>query len=354
VKEYLGAIADKDNQDFRLGHKLFETLVSPGLDDKLEKIIFIPDDILHYIPFETLLTQKNGHHWLIKDYTIAYAPSITSLYEIIEHEKARRQKRKKDLLAFGDPYFGPDEEKADTEDALKAVSSAKTSQFSRLEFSGLEIEKIAGLFKNKAVNVFKRENATEEQLKQLDLLPYKILHFATHCIIDDKKPARSHIVFSVGSDSTEDEILQMREIFSLRLNSDLVTLSACQTGLGQLIKGEGIVGLSRSFFHAGASSAIISLWAVHDQATSQFMERCYSHLRGSKSVMDALQKTKLEMIDSSVLSHPYYWAGFVVTGHADKIPYASNLKYVIILGVFLLVVGIISFKVLKRRIRPAS
>jgi len=354
VKEYLAAVADKDNQDFRLGHALFKTLVSPGLDEKLEKIIFIPDDILHYLPFETLLTQENGQRWLIKDYTIAYAPSITSLREIIQHEEAREQKRQKDLLAFGDPYFGPDEEEVDAEGALKSVTSAKTSQFSRLEYSGLEIEKIAGLFKNKAVNVFKRENATEERLKKLDLMSYKILHFATHCIIDDNKPARTHIVFSVGIDSTEDEILQMREIFNLRLNSDLVTLSACQTGLGQLIKGEGIVGLSRSFFYAGVSSAVISLWAVHDQATSQFMERYYYHLRASKSIMDALQKTKLEMIDSGVLSHPYYWAGFVVTGHSDKTIYVSNLKYVIFLGVLLLVVGIVSFMVLKRRLQPAS
>ena len=353
VKEYLAAVADKDNQDFRLGHALFKTLVSPGLDEKLEKIIFIPDDILHYLPFETLLSQEDGHRWLIKDYTIAYAPSITSLREIIQHEEAREQKRQKDLLAFGDPYFGPDEEKVDAEDALKFGTTVKASQFSRLEYSGLEIEKIAGLFKNKQVNVFKRENATEEQLKKLDLMSYKILHFATHCIIDDNKPARSHIVFSVGIDSTEDEILQMREIFNLRLNSDLVTLSACQTGLGQLIKGEGIVGLSRSFFHAGASSAVISLWAVHDQATSQFMERYYYHLRESKSIMNALQKTKLEMIDSGVLSHPYYWAGFVVTGHSDKTIYVSNLKYVIFLGVLLLVVGIVFFIILKKRTRPA-
>ncbi len=354
VREYLGAVADKDSQDFRLGHALFTTLVSPGLEENLEKIIFIPDDILHYLPFETLLTQEKGDHWLIKDYTIAYAPSITSLREIIQHEKVREKKRTKDLLAFGDPYFGPDEEKVDAEGTLKSDTSAKATQFSRLEYSGLEIDKIADLFKKTEVNILKRKNATEERLKELDLELYKILHLATHCIIDDDKPARSHIVFSVGSDSTEDEILQMREIFNLRLNSDLVTLSACQTGLGQLIKGEGIVGLSRSFFHAGASSAIISLWAVHDQATSQFMERYYYHLRASSSIMDALQKTKLEMIDSGVLSHPYYWAGFVVTGHADKSLYTSNLKYLIILGLFLLVVGIISFMVLKRRIRPAS
>jgi len=155
----------------------------------------------------------------------------------------------------------------------------------------------------------------------------------------------------VGNPSAEDEILQMREIFNLELNSDLVTLSACQTGLGQFIKGEGIVGLSRAFFHAGASSAIISLWTVHDQATSQFMERYYLHLCSSNSIMDALQKSKIEMIESDVLSHPYYWAGFVVTGHSDKIIYASVFKKVILLAALLLVVGIITFIILKKRLQ---
>ena len=354
VRTYLEAIADKDSNDFRLGHELFKTLVSPGLDGKFKKIIFIPDGILHYLPFETLLTQEDSRRWLIKDYKISYAPSISSLREIIERGGAQKRKAQKDLLAFGDPYFGPEEERADAGDKLKTALSDTTSQFSRLQYSGLEIEKIASLFKKQAIDVFKRDKATEEQLKKLDLMPYRILHFATHCIIDDTKPARSFIVFSVGNPSAEDEILQMREIFNLELNSDLVTLSACQTGLGQFIKGEGIVGLSRAFFHAGASSAIISLWAVHDQATSQFMERYYYHLRSSKSIMDALQKTKIEMIDSGVLSHPYYWAGFVVTGHSDKIIYASVFKKVILLAALLLVVGIITFIILRKRTRPTS
>jgi CHAT domain-containing protein len=351
VKAYLEAIADRDNNDFRLGHELFKSLVFPGLDEKFEKIIFIPDGILHYLPFETLLIEEDTLHWLVKDYKIAYAPSISSLREIIQHEGEREWKRQKDLLAFGDPYFGPDEDKADTEDSLKTDTSGKETQFPRLQYSGQEIEKIASLFKKQAVDLFFRDKATEEQLKKLDLLPYKILHFATHCIIDDIKPDRSHIVFSVGNASAEDEILQMREIFNLELNSDLVTLSACQTGLGQLIQGEGIVGLSRAFFHAGVSSAIISLWAVHDQATSQFMERYYYHLRSSNSIMDALQETKLEMIDSGVLSHPYYWAGFVVTGHSNKVIYPSGLNSVVFLTALLLTVGIITFLILKKRIK---
>lgn len=348
VREYLQAIEEKENQDFSLGHELFKILVMPGLNRKTTKLVIIPDDILHYLPFETLLSQEENDSWLVKDYKIAYAPSISSLREIIQQEGEREHKRKKDVLAFGDPYFGTDEGK-EAEETAKGSGMADNSQFPRLKYSGQEIEKISALFKKENVSLFKREEATEERLKKLCLDDYKILHFATHCIIDDIKPDRSSIVFSVGRAFREDEILQMREVFHLKLNSDLVTLSACQTGLGQLIKGEGVVGLSRAFFYAGASSAMISLWAVHDQATSQFMERFYFHLRDSDSVMDALQKTKLEMIDSGVLSHPYYWAAFIATGNTDKVIYPSAAKNVIfIVALIVLTVAIISFFVFKK------
>jgi CHAT domain-containing protein len=181
----------------------------------------------------------------------------------------------------------------------------------------------------------------------MDLSDYKILHFATHCLIDDKKPARSSIVLSLYDSSEEDGFLQMREIFYLKLNTDLITLSSCQTGGGQLIKGEGIEGLSRAFFYAGTSAALISLWSVNDQATSQFMERFYYHIRSSQSIINSLQKAKLEMIESGTLSHPYYWAGFVVTGAAEKVIFRSYKKTVVCSVIILLVLGIVY--VLTRR-----
>ena len=357
VKAYLKVISEKENQDFQLGYELFCALVLPGLEKKIHKLIFIPDDILHYLPFETLLSQKNEKRWLVQDYKIGYAPSISALQEIIEHESLRDSKSQKDLLAFGDPFFGPDEEIDKARDKPKVLnaSNSNTLNFLRLKYSGLEIEKMAALFKKSNISIFKRNQATEERLKRLNLTDYKILHFATHCLIDDEKPARSSIVLSLGNSSAEDGLLQMREIFDLKLNSDLVTLSACQTGLGQFIKGEGIEGLSRAFFYAGASSALISLWAVHDQASSQFMERYYFHLRSSNSIMDSLQKAKLEMIGSDVFSHPYYWAGFIVTGNSDKVIYLSAAKALILkISLLLLGGGIVALILLKKPFRARS
>lgn len=156
-------------------------------------------------------------------------------------------------------------------------------------------------------------------------------------------------MFFLGDKSDEDGFLRIREIFQLRLNSDLVTLSSCQTGLGQFIKGEGIESLSRDFFYAGASSALISLWAVHDQATSQFMERYYYHLRSSHSIMESLQKTKLEMIESGTLSHPYYWAGFVATGNSVKVILKSVKTKLILLLLLLLVITLSTLLIYKKQ-----
>jgi CHAT domain-containing protein len=149
-------------------------------------------------------------------------------------------------------------------------------------------------------------------------------------------------VLSLDEDQTEDGFLQMREIYNLKLNSDLVTLSSCQTGLGELIRGEGIEGINRAFFYAGTSSVLMSLWAVHDQASYQLMERFYYHLRSSESIKNALRKAKLEMINSGVLSHPYYWAGFIASGKTDKVVFPSLRNKLLFFGsVFLLASGLI-------------
>ena len=348
VTDYKKIITDKENQNFHLGYELFRALVLPGLDTNIKKIIFIPDDILHSLPFETLVTHEKSKHWLIEDYKIAYAPSISSLREIIERKKSNSTKRHMDILALGDPDFGSLEKENIGNNMLQNFFSSNDFSFFRLKYSGTEIERISSLFKKTKSKVIQRENATEERLKKSDLEDYKIIHLATHSIIDDKRPARSFIVFSLDNDPEEDGFLQMREIYNLNLNSDLVTLSACQTGLGQLIKGEGIEGINRAFFFAGSSSVLMSLWAVNDQATYQLMERFYTHLRSSESIMDGLRKAKLEMIDSDVLSHPYYWAGFVISGKADQIIFPNYINRWLLLGSSFLLLGSLILIAVKR------
>jgi CHAT domain-containing protein/tetratricopeptide (TPR) repeat protein len=328
VTEYKKTISDKDNLDFRIGFELYSELVRPGLDEKIQKLVFFPDDILYFLPFETLLTQRNNRQWLINKYTIAYAPSISSLREIIKRSKNNGKRRGKDLLAFGDPVYD-EEDSGNSEknsiDLFQNFYSPQGLKLFRLNYSGMEVQRIASLFRKTKEQVFLREKASEAVLKSQKLEDFKIIHFAAHAVIDDQKPARSLIVLSLNQDSRQYDFVQMRDIYNLKMNSDLVTLSACQTGLGQFIRGEGIEGLSRAFFYAGASSVLMSLWAVNDQASYQLMERFYYHLRSSESIMEALQKAKLEMIRSGVFSHPFYWAGFVITGNAGKVVFPKTV-----------------------------
>lgn len=353
VSDYLKIITDKNNQDFNLGYELFCHLVLPGLNKNIKNIIFIPGDILNFLPFETLVTERSSNRWLIEDYTITYAPSISSLHELIERKRANGAKRKMELLALGDPFFGSLEIEENGDDILQELFSTHAYNLYRLEFSRIEIEKISALFKDNKTTVLLRESASEEQVKNQSLEDYKILHLATHSLINNKIPERSTIVLSLYSDTKEDGLLQMREIYNLKLNSDLVTLSACQTGLGQLIKGEGIQGINRAFFYAGASSVLMSLWAVNDQATSQLMERFYTHLRSSISIMEALRKAKLEMIKSGTLSHPYYWAGFIISGKANHIIFPKkSLKLLIPCLALFLITGIIAVVIRKKKSSP--
>jgi CHAT domain-containing protein/Tfp pilus assembly protein PilF len=351
VKDYLRIITDKDNQNFTLGHELFNHLVLPGLEKNIKNIIFVPDDILHFLPFEALITNNGSKNWLIKDYQIAYAPSISSLREIIERKKSNKQKSRLNLLAFGDPSFELLESEENGGDIFQEFFSSKSFDFYRLEFSGIEIDRISSLFKKK--NIFRRKEASEDQLKNHNLEDYKIIHFATHSIIDERTPDRSSIVFTMDEDPAEDGFFQMREVYNTKLNSDLVTLSSCQTGLGEFIHGEGIEGINRAFFYAGASSVLMSLWAVNDQASCQLMERFYVHLRSSESIMNALRKAKLELIESDPLSHPYYWAGFIASGKADEIIFPrSSSKWIFLGALLVFVFGAII--ILRKRLRKTA
>jgi CHAT domain-containing protein/Tfp pilus assembly protein PilF len=329
VQEHLRSITDPASKDFRFGYRLYECLVKPGLNPEARRIIIIPDDALYFLPFETLLEKEQGREWLVKEYDIAYVPSLSSLRELLERRRTGARKPQKDILAIGDPDFGASEIEGPT-DAGPSLGQNPVpgfnTQFYRLKYSGQEVAEIASLFKPKKREVLVRDQATEDRLKAANLSDYKIVHFATHAVIDEKKPARSSIVLTLDQDPTEDGFLQMREVFNLRLRADLVTLSACETGLGRLVRGEGIDGLSRAFFYAGASSVLLSLWAINDQASFQLLERFYVHLRSGKSIMVALRKAKLEMIDSHVLDHPYYWASFIAKGETDLVIFPNELN----------------------------
>ena len=351
ITAYLRVITDKDNRDFKVGRELGRALMPVAMEQGISNIIIVPDDWLNFLPFETLPTGEGVRSWLIQKFRISYAPSISSYRELLRRQKARTGKTSLDLLAVGNPLPGPQGVSLPTlEPSLsgRQTPAGSGQEVSGLKFSGLEIRTIAALFKKDKTHVATGILATEKELKALPLDQFKILHFATHAYIDDKNPARSYLLLSPDKGAEEDGFLQTREIFNLRINADLVTLSACQTGLGQLIRGEGIEGLSRAFTYAGASGVLMSLWSIDDQASSQLMMRFYIHLKSSDSITEALQKTKVELIKSGSLSHPYYWGGFILSGKADSRIFPSSGSWVLLLAAVLAVLGLGGAIVIRR------
>jgi CHAT domain-containing protein len=354
ISDYLKIITDKDAQGFELGRGLYDMLVAPGVDRTLSRLVVIPDDVLFLLPFETLVLDVKGPCWLVENARISYAPSLSSLREIIQKQKSARGRRSMDLLALGSPEMGFDSASTETARAsgvLAEIFPSLPFQVGKLRFSQAEVEGIASSFRPKKTTVLLGPKATEDALKSLPLSDYRILHFATHSLIDDANPARSSILLSLDQDPAEDGLFQMREVFETHLRADLVTLSGCRTGLGPFIRGEGIDNLSRAFFFAGASSVLMSLWAVDDEASSHLMGRAYAQLRSARSVEDALRIAQLEMIRSKETRHPYYWGGFVAMGLTDKPLYPDRRPLLAI--VVVLAAAIATTALVIKRKRPS-
>ncbi len=297
---------------------LYEKLVKPAEPflRRRNNLIIFPDGILHYIPFEALVTYKitEEKEWdyqdlpyLVLKYPISYGHSTSVLLNLLDQYTSKTAERdiKQSLIAFGDPIYGDRPDPSGTRAGL-----------SRLKYSGREVTGIAGLFEKGSSEVYLREKATEEIIKKEGALsPFTYIHFATHGLMDEQHPENSSLVLSLGMDSTEDGYLMAKEIALLDLHADLVVLSACQTGLGKMIRGEGMVGLTRSFMYAGTPSVVSSLWSVSDASTTELMQRFYKNLILNKlSKTDALQQAQKAIIGDGLYAHPFYWAGFVLVG----------------------------------------
>jgi len=312
VARHLSALSDRESAADGAGPELFHALLSPGNADSCRKIIIVPDDILYYLPFETLRRSPDSP-WLGTEADICYAPSVSSLAEIAKREK-KRPKNSMDLLAVASS--GPP--------GVESMTPAP--------FSEWEADKIRQLYDPEKCLLLKGKAASEDELKKISLDEYKVIHFAAHGFIDEQRPIRSAIVLSSDPAFVEDGLFQAREIFETRLNASLVVLSTCRSAAGRLVRGEGLEGLNRAFMFAGASAVLTSLWPVDDEAAAHLMNRFHAHLRGGDSITAALRRAKTEMLESAEYSHPAYWAGFIVTGLGDQRLVARPNRWLVPVG----------------------
>jgi CHAT domain-containing protein len=304
---------------------LYRDLIAPArrLVDGSEELIIVADGILHYLPFAALITPSPEAPgdldparllYLVRSHAVSYAPSASVLATVRRHRE-RAPRAEKMFVALADPSYGQ----------RGAVTASRDGPVSfdtlqRLAYSRGEAQGIAKLYAAASGDVFVGERASEENVKHQRLDKYRFVHFAVHGLLNEEQPQFSGLFLSRpaqrhGLMHDEDGVLQTYEIFNLKLNADLVVLSACQTGLGKAVRGEGLVGLTQAFLYAGTSAVAVSLWNVSDRSTADLMIGFYRHLRrASASKASALRRAQLEIIGSASYAHPYYWAPFALVG----------------------------------------
>ena len=334
IRAYLKIIYQPPKDKFKgilAAQRIYKELLSldkKNIPSSVEKLIIVPDGVLYYLPFETLISSTRcglpEEKYLIEKYTISYAPSSSSL--LFLSEKKIKKGASKGLLAFGNPFYNAKASSKSKRNktytqVLKDLYSNLGFDYSPLTYSQLEVQKIAEFFPKTKRNIYLKKKAKEDIVKKISLKDYQIIHFACHGFLDENFPFRSALVLALDEDTAEDGFLQVREIYNLRMRADLIVLSACQTGKGKLEKREGILGLPRIFFYAGAKSVVSSLWKVSDKTTGKFMSYFYRHLSQGKSKARALQLAKLKMIKSKFY-HPFYWAAYILNGD-----YSSRLIF---------------------------
>jgi CHAT domain-containing protein len=309
-------------------------------------LMIVADSTLNYIPFEVLLkTSDPGDFsslgYLVKTNEIIYAPSASVVGSI---KQQRSQATGRSMLIIADPVFNSNDARAQKaaasttaaevrglgiqsalsdltgQPAVSTTSPAKMEglPLARLNGTRTEAEQISVLAKTSGgqADVWLDLDANEDNLATKDISKYRIIHVATHGLLNAERPQFTGVVLSLVGNKTKDGFLRTDEVFNLRLGAPLVMLSACETGLGKERRGEGVMGLTRAFMYAGAPTVGVSLWSVADKSTADLMTDFYRRLfsEGGGSTSGALRAAQLSMISAKKYSAPFYWAPFVLVG----------------------------------------
>lgn len=299
---------------------LYKKLVAPNLANLQQKnLIIIADGLLNYIPFSSLNTNPDTNIYLVEDYAVSYANSATLLKQLTEKEGINNE-----VLAFA-PSF------SNTSSSLLPLPNNKA-----------EATAVLNYFKGKTLttNQATLENFNTESSK------YGILHFATHAILDDETPEYSYLAFQPENkpESKKENLLYVSDLYNLNLNTNLVTLSACESGIGNLKRGEGFMSLARGFYFSGASSISSTLWKINDASALSIMDAFYKNLSKKETKDNALQKAQLAFLNTNkqnALVHPYYWSGFVISGNTTAIATNSNLLWYLFSVVGLILIAVV-------------
>ena len=326
--------------DFDIAHSLYKELISPALPYlfNVKDLIIVPHGCIYYLPFEMLVSEISNDElisddifgeykrfsYLIENFSVKYISAASVLDPVLYPDKSTQYIDEDGIFVMANPDFNSNSisKIALPGDELTFPIQMRNN-INKLVFSGREADEIIKYFDNSIL--FKEEMASEENFRKY-ASKYPLIHISTHGFFNDIHPMYSSLVFSYNNDIAEVDILHAYEIYNFDLSAKLITLSACETALGQDIEtlgGEGIVGLSRAFLCAGARSLIISLWKVDDEATSILMSEFYRNLKvKGLEKTEALRQAKLYVMKKNKrignkylsYSHPFFWAPFILIG----------------------------------------
>lgn len=323
-----------DSQLAKAAAELGEMVLGPAAAELgAKRLAVVADGMLQYIPFAMLpvvtARGRSAYQPLIVKHEVVTLASASAL-AVQRNERARRKTPARNIAVIADPVFdvadprvesGVREQPAPDPHATRIVEHLSEGEaklrIPRLPYTRQEADRILSVMPAGANLKAVDFNAQRAAALGGELGEYRYIHFATHGYIDSEKPGLSAIVLSLVDEhgQARDGFLRAQEIYNLQLHAELVVLSACQTGLGREIKGEGLVGLTRGFMYAGAPRVIVSLWSVSDRGTADLMGRLYARMiRNGQRPAAALRSAQLEMWRQKGWSAPYYWAAFVQQG----------------------------------------
>ena len=301
-------------------YNLYKKLIAPSLVNlKKKNLIIIADGLLNYIPFSSLNTNSNQSKYLIESYAVSYVNSATLLNQLSDNKTINNK-----VLAFA-PSF-----------------NNASSKLLPLPNNITEATNILEVFKGKTLI---NKDATLSNFNT-ESSKYGILHFATHAILNDENPEYSYLAFQPNTKNNS--LLYVSDLYNTNLNTNLVTLSACESGIGDLKRGEGFVSLARGFYFSGVSSICSTLWKINDGSSLKIMNSFYKNISKGKPKNIALQQAQLFFIsenNQNTLVHPYYWSGFVISGNTIAL---TTTNYWPWLGIFpVLILALLFF--IKRK-----
>lgn len=305
-----------------LAYYLYHTLIAPTIPYlRGNSLIIVPDKQLNYIPFEALIFDSVYNPtlpdygllpYLIHRYNIRYAYSI----HLYDYQQQNTSPVSKGVCAFAPSYGNDAKESANNR---SAVYRSQLAPLPGAMDEAREVVKILG------GHVFKDKFATESHFKKITRQGY-ILHLAMHTLVDDENPMYSKLAFSAENDSINDGFLNAFEIYGIRFSTPLVVLSACNTGYGKMMQGEGLYSLTRGFIYGGCPSMLFTLWQISDKPSKSLMQYFYQHIKQGENIDIALRNAKIQYLltTNSSMAHPYFWAAYCSTGKNEPISFLKG------------------------------